>query len=849
MESLKKVLIVEDSPINRAMLCGILSAEYEVLEAENGQDALTVLRQYGEQISLILLDIIMPVMDGYTFLSVIKADSCYSSIPVIVTTQSDGETDEVTALSHGAADFVAKPYKPKIILHRVASIIHLRETAAIVNLLQYDRLTGLYSKEFFYQRVKELLQQHPDRQYDMICSDIENFKLVNDVFGVPAGDQLLCNVATLYRDEVWMRGICGRLNADQFVCVIEHRDDYVDEMFTHVSEKLKAMSTVKNVVIKWGIYTIDHAISVEQMCDRALLAVRSIKGQYGKYFAVYDEKLRNELIREQEITDSMESALADGQFEIYFQPKYRIADNSLAGAEVLVRWNHPEYGVQLPGQFIPLFERNGFIIKLDKFVWDRACAVLREWDDKGYRPISVSVNVSRADIYHEDLAQVLTNTVQKYGLEPSRLHLEITESAYTEDPNQIIETAKHLRELGFIVEMDDFGSGYSSLNMLNQLPLDILKLDMKFIQSETAKPKNQGILRFIMGLARSMGLDVVAEGVETREQLERLREYGCDYVQGYYFAKPMPCHDFAILIQNPENLIQQEGHSAYPQHPSRVLLIADEDEVYRRELRAALEETYQVVEATDGNSVLSSLMQYRSEVAVVLLSLTLCEPDGFSVLQMVQKEKTVWNIPIIATGPADKQTEEHALALGAEDFCCKPHSYKSIVWRINKVIQTYELQQREQVFQEEARRDFLTGLLNRRGLFRASQALQWGSTPFVVYLFDLDNLKQINDTMGHIQGDRFLRDFSTILRSCAKGADILARYGGDEFILIGQSPSEEIALQKGREICQALQAKKAAACSAGIAFWYMDEPLEKVIEKADKALYRAKMENKGGCGL
>ena len=556
----KKILVVEDNEINRAMLCGILSSEYEVLEAENGQAALDVLEKYKEEISLILLDIVMPVMDGYTFLSIVKADSAYSSIPVIITTQSDSESDEVSALSHGATDFVAKPYRPQVILHRVASIINLRETAAMINLIQYDRLTGLYTKEFFYQRMKELLFQHPEREYDVICSDIENFKLINDIFGIAAGDRLLRGIADLYTEQMKGRGICGRLNADQFVCLLERRWKYTDDMFIDAVKRINDLSNVNGVVIKWGIYSIeDYTVSVEQMCDRALLTAQSIKGQYGKHFAAYDDDLRSQLLREQAITNDMESALAEDQFVIYLQPKYGIRDGELAGAEALVRWIHPEWGFQSPAEFIPLFEKNGFVTRLDQFVWDKTCAAVREWDDKGYPPLSVSVNVSRADVYQADLADVLIKTVQKYGLTPERLHLEITESAYTENPEQIINTVSQLKNLGFVIEMDDFGSGYSSLNMLNQMPLDILKLDMKFIQVETAKPVNQGILHFIMGLARWMNLSVVAEGVETKEQLERLRETGCDYVQGYYFAKPMPCKDFEELLKDQPIAVDQEN--------------------------------------------------------------------------------------------------------------------------------------------------------------------------------------------------------------------------------------------------------------------------------------------------
>ena len=594
MFSRKKILVVEDNALNRSLLCQILSADYDVEEAENGQEALGVLRQFGEGISLILLDIIMPVMDGYTFLSIMKADHSYSSIPVIVTTQNDAESDEVAALSHGATDFVAKPYKPQIILHRVAGIIRLRETAAMINMIQYDRLTGLYSKQYFYQQAGEVLLRNPDQQYDIICSDIENFKLINDVFGVKAGDRLLRGIGNAYAERLKGIGICGRLNSDQFACPLKHRDDYTDDMFIEASILTNGLLDIHNIVMKWGIYNVeDRSVSIEQICDRALLAARSIKGQYGKYFAIYDDTLRNQLLREQAITDSMESALSQNQFLVYLQPKYRIKDEVLVGAEALVRWNHPVWGFLSPAEFIPLFEKNGFITRLDRFVWEKACAVLHDWDERGYYPMSVSVNVSRADIYNEDLADTLVKIIEKYDLDPSRLHLEITESAYTENPKQIIDTVTTLRELGFVIEMDDFGSGYSSLNMLNDMPIDILKLDMKFIRSEMAKPKSQGILQFIINLARWMNLSVVAEGVETKAQLLRLTEIGCDYVQGYYFAKPMPCQEFEGLLDEYRGAgIEEPSTDTEIRNELPVLLVADGDEDYRNMVHQAFEGRY-----------------------------------------------------------------------------------------------------------------------------------------------------------------------------------------------------------------------------------------------------------------
>ena len=545
----RRILVVEDNALNRSLLCEILKSDYDVVEAENGREALARLGQHAGDFSLILLDIIMPVMDGYEFLAAVRQEPTYASIPVVVTTQNDGESEEVSALSCGAADFVAKPYKPQIILRRVANIIHLRETAALINEFQYDRLTGLYSKAFFCRQVRELLLQNPDKEYDVICSDIVNFKLINDVFGVPAGDRLLKTVAQTYLEVSAGRGICSHFHADQFACILEHHWEYTDAMFQNACGRINALSQTQNIAMKWGIYHVeDRQVPVEQMCDRALLAAHSIKGQYQKHFAYYDDVLRRRLLLEQEIVDSMEHALAQGQFEIYLQPKYAVSDRRMVGAEALVRWNHPEWGTQSPGMFIPLFERNGFITSLDQYVWDRACAVLRDWEDRGLPSMPISVNVSRADIYNVDLADILTELLLRYGLSPSRLHLEITESAYTENPQQIIDTVGQLRRLGFLIEMDDFGSGYSSLHMLHKMPVDVLKLDMQFIQSEPVTPVNQEIMRFIISLAHLMSLDVVAEGVETARQLERLREIGCEYVQGYYFAKPMPVKDFERLM-------------------------------------------------------------------------------------------------------------------------------------------------------------------------------------------------------------------------------------------------------------------------------------------------------------
>ena len=550
MTSKKKILVVEDNWINRAMLVEILSDTYTILEAEDGQVALDVLKQHGDDVAVILLDLMMPVMDGYGFLERYRASAELSLIPVIVMTQSDSEEEELMALRYGATEFVPKPYRPQIILHRVASIIKLRENAAMANQFKYDRLTGLFSREYFYQRAQECLQENPNTAYSMICANIENFKVYNDSFGRKAGDRLLQEYAASIRAQTQRDEVCGRYGADRFL-ILRRQDRPMPTLEGNQPSTQSGKSLRQHrVVVKWGVCPItDPTVPVAQLCDWAFLAVASIKGKYNCRMHVYDDTLRNKLLREQAIVESMETALQEGQFVVYFQPKYHLVTGDLAGAEALVRWVHPQWGFISPGEFIPLFEKNGFVTRLDLYIWEQVCMVLRDWRAKGYPPLAVSVNVSRLDIFQLDLVETFSGLVEKYGIEPAQLHLELTESAYTAEPEQMIETVAQLRKRGFILEMDDFGNGYSSLNLLSQTKLDILKMDRALVQSETGKTVEQSILPFLVSLAHWMNMRVVAEGVETQMQMERLREAGCDYAQGYHFARPMPVEACEELLK------------------------------------------------------------------------------------------------------------------------------------------------------------------------------------------------------------------------------------------------------------------------------------------------------------
>ena len=693
----KKVLIVDDNVINRRLLQKILQEQYTVIEANNGQEALDILERETDEISVVLLDIVMPVMDGYEFLDKRQYNYKISNIPVVVTTQKDGEASEIKALKLGANDFLPKPYNGEIIMHRLANIIALRESAAFLRTIEHDELTGVYSKDFFFKKVSEVLLENPQKEYDIIVSDIVNFKLINDTYGTHIGDNLLCKMANIMSCFIPKTILCGRVGADFFAILVEHSADYDESSFAKADAELNSYPVEMNLTVRFGIYSqLDRKIEPGTICDRALLAVESIKNAYGSYFAYYDDAIRQKLLREQKITDSMEMALKNNEFVVYFQPKYNLSSEKLAGAEALVRWLHPVNGLIYPNDFIPLFEKNGFITALDTYVWEKTCEIMRKWLDEGLPPISVSVNVSRIDVYNKELPQLLLSLTEKYNIAPKYLHLEITETAYTDNPSQIIEALRHLSRAGFTIEMDDFGSGYSSLNMLSDLPIDILKLDMKFIRNEMQKDGSKNILSFIISLAKWLGLLVIAEGVETKEQIERLQSMDCNYVQGYYYAKPMTEEDFRALIQksvidkemlkpayfiptNKVNIIKNTGNS-------KIMLLVDDVKLNRTILAEYFKKDYTIVEADNGLAALKYLRKHASEVTIVLLDLIMPIMNGFEVMAKMKASKKLKNIPVIATSQTGGKMEVKAFKLGADDFISKPYDKNVCCKRVGNVI-------------------------------------------------------------------------------------------------------------------------------------------------------------------
>ena len=409
----------------------------------------------------------------------------------------------------------------------------------------HDQLTGIYSKEHFYERAKELLDSNPDEDFVLVCSDIDNFKLINDLFGKEVGDNFLKRCAKILTDNVKGDSVYARLESDHFA-ILMNKKNFNEEEFILISDQASYIeeNLLYPVNMHLGFYQVeDKTLPISVMCDRAFMAINTVRGEYLKKVAYYTNDLRENILREQKLIGEFSMALVRGEFEMYLQPQFS-ADGVLHGAEALVRWNHPTEGIIHPNDFISLFERNGFISSLDLFMWEKAAQKLKDWNEAGITDKYISVNISPKDFLYVDIYKVFTDLVQRYKISPKNLNLEITESAILLNFDRQLELINKLRDFGFSIEIDDFGSGYSSLNMLKDVPFDILKIDMEFLHVKHNKEKSVQILRSIINLSKNLKMPVIAEGVETSEQINFLNELGCDLYQGFYFSKPIRVEDF-----------------------------------------------------------------------------------------------------------------------------------------------------------------------------------------------------------------------------------------------------------------------------------------------------------------
>jgi len=550
MQRPKLVLVVDDQEINRDSLEIILEDDYEIIYAENGKEAIDQMRGHANELSLVLLDLIMPVMNGFEVMEIVREDEQLKHIPIIVLTAE--KSAELRALQMGAADFITKPFDmSEVILARVGRIIELSEGRQLISAAEHDRLTMLYSRNFFFEYANRLYHYHPELHLDAIVMNIEQFHTINALNGRDFGDDVLRLIGNEIRAFLGeTEGIASRIEADRFDIYCLHQPDY-RALLNRFQEKVSSLSRSTSIHLRMGVKPWREGVEPILLFDRARTACNMVRGDYQNPLMIYDEDMRMRELLNSRLLNDLRPAVEERQFQVYYQPKYNIQVDPprLSSAEALIRWKHPDLGMISPGSFVPLFEGNGLIGVVDNFVWQEAAKQIARWKEKYSFTLPVSVNLSRSDVFDPTLPDRLDRLILDNGLSYKDLKLEVTESAYTDNAKQVLDVIKSLRNKGFEIEMDDFGSGYSSLNMLSDMPIDVLKMDMKFIRNIEESETDRRLVSLILDIARYLKVSVVAEGVETEKQLEILRNGKCDLVQGYYFSRPLPSEDFEKLIE------------------------------------------------------------------------------------------------------------------------------------------------------------------------------------------------------------------------------------------------------------------------------------------------------------
>lgn len=434
--------------------------------------------------------------------------------------------------------------------HRLKQVLdEVRKANNMIALLEQDELTDLYCASAFYRKARKRICSNLEQDYDIIVLDIRNFKMINEIFGRKTADCLLQALALflcgLDKEE---ESIMARVPADIFYILVPRDVHFYEIIEREVSKFFRSYPLPFHLQAQVSVYPIeDREVLIEQMCDRAKMALNSDNLQNEVEVVFYNDSLHEKLISQNRLLDSVKDAIRNKEFRLYLQSKVNMITGEVIGAEALIRWIHPKIGFISPGEFIPLLEKEGHIYEVDKFIWEEACKILKKRKDNGLKELPISVNVARGDFYEKDLCEFLKYLINKYELKPEQLHLEIIERAYVADSDNIFRVLTELREEGFCIEMDDFGIGESSLSMLAEMPVNVLKLDRQFLVAGLDDKRHIEVIRCIINLAKVLDINIIAEGVETQEQVDLLLSMGCTCAQGFFYAKPEPGGYFADL--------------------------------------------------------------------------------------------------------------------------------------------------------------------------------------------------------------------------------------------------------------------------------------------------------------
>lgn len=549
----KRILVIDDVKINRTITCNLLKRKYLITEASNGKEALDILEKEYMFIDLIILDIVMPVMNGIDFLKEKKENLNYANIPVIVITANEYSADQEEVLSLGATDFIISPVSPVILLQKVKNYISLVSQSRYLNFIEIDPLTKLYNQTTFINRSNYKLKNNLLTKYDVVYIDIINFNLYNEAYGFENGNNLLISVAKQIKKNFFSyEAIVGKMDNDHY-CIFTSEINFEEyqEIYDDITKKINIGSDIdKHIRLSMGIYKIENnTLEFEQMLKKARIACNYAKKEHQKV-VLYNKKFHYELAFQEKVVNNMYEGLENKEFVVFYQPKYNLKTDTISSAEALVRWEMPDEDVLVPpNRFIPILENNGFIYDLDMYVLEKVCSDIKDMHDINMTTIPISVNLSRKDFENDNLISNILDILKKYDIHNNSVYFELTESAFQDNSERIIEFLTKLKKLGFKTELDDFGSGYTSINMLDLLPIDAIKLDLKFLNKKNGF-RNYNTLIYTINLAKYLGLKTVAEGVENEEQVRLLKNNNCDIAQGYYYSKPVPFEILKYIMVN-----------------------------------------------------------------------------------------------------------------------------------------------------------------------------------------------------------------------------------------------------------------------------------------------------------
>lgn len=567
MSDTKTMLVADADEMSRRALVQIFQEKFLILEADNGRTVLDYLN--SQPIHIVLLDMNLPIISTGELLTKFSASLLFKDIAVIVTGSSESEAIAVMADVTRAADFLQKPYHPAIARHRILNVLanqenemcKLRQSAQdekinkMQHIIDIDQLTGLLTQNAFLQQAGERLSREQKTTYYIVYLDIASFKLINELFTMNTGDTILCTAASYFSTIVGRRGLASHLAADAFALLLPEDLLDMDLLIQGIDAIMHSLGIYRTVSFFAGVYPVENAyISASQMLDRAHMAMSAARAAQGKRYAFYDSSLRSKMADDQLIAREMEASLLQGQFFAKFQPIYQLttdANNARPiAAEALLRWEHPQYGFISPKRFIPVFERNGFINRVDRFTWEQACHFLSRQKDWGMEITPVSINISYITFCDASFVEYLMRLLRKYDLQPWMLWLEISEKSYVQSPAQLLRILRRLKSCGFSVIVDDFGSSFSPLGVILDLPIDMLKIDLRRLYAHDKKERLDVALSGVINMVKQLGIEVVAEGVESEQQAAMLHGMQCSNIQGFYYSRPMTSDAYIELLSH-----------------------------------------------------------------------------------------------------------------------------------------------------------------------------------------------------------------------------------------------------------------------------------------------------------